>query len=104
MVRQIEARELRARLEAGERPVIVDVREAWEIALAPLPAATHVPMGEIEERLGELDPRVETLVICQAGVRSLHVAHYLASRGFVDAVNVAGGIVALTSGDESGIV
>jgi len=96
VVREITARELRVRLDAGERPVIVDVREAWELEQTRLPQALHIPMDEIADRIGELDPRVETLVLCQSGVRSLHVARYLASHGFADAVNVAGGIAAMT--------
>jgi|JRYC01.1.fsa_nt_gb adenylyltransferase/sulfurtransferase len=101
MPREIPARQLRARLEAGERLVVVDVREGWEIALAPVPQALHMPMGDVEARHGELDPRMETFVLCQGGVRSLHVARYLASQGFLDVVNVAGGVTAMFAGDES---
>jgi rhodanese-related sulfurtransferase len=101
VVREITAGELRARLDAGEKPVIVDVREAWELEQLRLPGALHIPMGEIADRIGELDPGAETLLLCKSGVRSLHVAHYLADHGFNDAVNVAGGIVAMSRGDDT---
>ena len=62
---------------------LLDVREDWETKLAPVPSPhLHIPMGQIDERLGELDPKAETVVICRSGGRSAEVARFLAARGF----------------------
>ena len=83
---------LKARLDRGANVVILDVREPFEIALAPFPGATHIPMGDIPSRLTELDPDRETVVVCHHGVRSAQVAMYLAQMGFERVLNLAGGI------------
>jgi rhodanese-related sulfurtransferase len=83
---------LKARLDRGESVLILDVREPFEIALAPFPGATHIPMGDIPSRLTELDPDRETVVVCHHGVRSAQVAIYLARMGFERVLNLAGGI------------
>ena len=88
----IEPVALKARLDRGERVFIVDVREPGEIAIAPFPGATHIPMGDIPSRLTELDPDRETVVVCHHGVRSAQVAMYLARMGFERVLNLAGGI------------
>jgi rhodanese-related sulfurtransferase len=84
--------DLKARIDRGEKPFILDVREPEEIAVAAFPNATHIPMGDIPSRLTELDPDRETIVVCHHGVRSAQVAMYLARMGFERAVNLTGGI------------
>jgi len=88
----IEPTALKARLDRGERVLILDVREPFEISLAPFPGATHIPMGDIPSRLTELDPDLETVVVCHHGVRSAQVAMYLARMGFEHVLNLSGGI------------
>lgn len=74
---------------------LLDVREDWEIALAPVPSPTlHIPMGEISDRIGELDPAKETVVICRSGGRSAQVAEFLDRQGFDKVFNLSGGILA----------
>ena len=74
---------------------LLDVREDWETQLAPVPSRiVHIPMGQIAERLGELDPSATTVVICRSGGRSLEVARFLDSQGFESVFNLAGGILA----------
>jgi rhodanese-related sulfurtransferase len=74
---------------------LLDVREDWETMLAPVPAdILHIPMGQIADRLGELDSKRETVVICRSGGRSLQVARFLEGRGFGSVYNLAGGILA----------
>jgi rhodanese-related sulfurtransferase len=88
----IEPTALKARLDRGERVFILDVRESSEILLAPFPGATHIPMGDIPSRLTELDPDLETVVVCHHGVRSAQVTMYLARMGFEHVLNLSGGI------------
>jgi rhodanese-related sulfurtransferase len=92
VIGKIDPVTLKARLDRGEIVLILDVREPFEIALAPFPGATHIPMGDIPSRLTELDPDRETVVVCHHGVRSAQVAMYLAQMGFEHLLNLSGGI------------
>jgi rhodanese-related sulfurtransferase len=94
MVREISPTELKARRDRGEKPLVVDVREEWELKLASLPDVVHVPMSQIPARLAEFSPDTETIVMCHAGGRSLRVAHFLVNQGFTNVANLAGGISA----------
>jgi rhodanese-related sulfurtransferase len=95
MIKDISPREFVERRAGGAEMTLLDVREDWETALAPVPAdIVHIPMGQIPDRLAELDPQRETVVICKAGGRSLQVAQFLSSRGFGSVSNLAGGILA----------
>jgi len=74
---------------------LLDVREDWEIELAPVPSRiVHIPMGQIADRLNELDPDTATVVICRSGGRSMEVARFLSANGFKSVSNLAGGILA----------
>ena len=87
-------REYAARAAAGPAPVLLDVREDWELAIARLDGVLHIPMGEIPARLGELAPEQEIVVLCRSGGRSATVARFLQQQGFRDVWNLAGGILA----------
>jgi sulfur-carrier protein adenylyltransferase/sulfurtransferase len=87
------APELHAHLkQSSVAPVLLDVRESWEYRLAHLPGSTLMPMEEIASRMGELDPKRETVVICHLGVRSRYAAHWLEQQGFEAIINLDGGI------------
>jgi rhodanese-related sulfurtransferase len=95
MVQNLSPREFLERRAGGVSSTLLDVREDWEIALAPVPSETvHIPMQEISRRIGELDSQQETVVICRSGGRSAQVAEFLAARGFASVFNLAGGILA----------
>jgi molybdopterin/thiamine biosynthesis adenylyltransferase/rhodanese-related sulfurtransferase len=92
--RSLSARELAALLDdaSAERPLLLDVRETYEVRLAALPAAVNVPLGELDARLGELDPTAPTVVYCHLGVRSATALARLEAAGFTRARHLAGGI------------
>lgn len=94
MVREISAPELKARRDRGEKPLVLDVREDWELQLASIPDVVHVPMNQVPTRVSELSRDAETIVMCHAGARSLRVAHFLANQGFTNVANLTGGIAA----------
>ena len=79
-------------LEQGDKAVLLDVREPWEYAQVHVEGARHIPMGQIPERLGELDPQARYVVMCHHGGRSQQVAAFLASKGYGQVANLAGGI------------
>lgn len=88
----ITPQELKARLDAGRPPVLLDVREEWETRLCRLPNAIHIPIEEIEGRVEELDPEDDIVVYCHQGVRSAAVARWLQGLGFRSVRNLAGGL------------
>jgi len=98
---EIDPIELKQRIDNGERPLILDVREPWEIETASVAGTLNIPMGDIPSRLNELDPERETIVMCHHGVRSAQVAMYLARNGFERVLNLAGGIDAWSEVDPS---
>lgn len=77
------------------RPVLLDVREGWELQTASASHAAldlvHMPMQTLPARLAELDTQRPIACLCHHGGRSLQVAHFLASHGY-EVVNIAGGI------------
>ena len=97
----ITPRALKGRLDAGERPVLLDVREPWEFELARIEGSMPIPMSQLEGRFAELDPDAETVVICHHGNRSSYVAMALQRAGFESVLNLEGGLDAYSSVDES---
>lgn len=72
---------------------LLDVRENFEIAEGMIPGAIHIPMGELNARLGEIDQARPIIVICRSGNRSARVAEVLNGAGFT-ADTMAGGMIA----------
>lgn len=95
----ISPRELKDRLDSGDGPRLLDVREPWEFDLARIEGSKLVPMGELAERLPDLDPEAETVVICHHGARSAHVAAALSRAGFENVLNLTGGLDAYSEVD-----
>ena len=93
--------ELKVRLEAGARPILLDVREPWEFDVARIEGSRLIPMGELPERFSELDLAAETVVICHHGSRSAYVARALGEAGFARVLNLQGGLNAYSDVDES---
>lgn len=88
---EISAMEAAEKLKSGKDFVLLDCREAEELAIARIEGATHIPMGDVPSRQQELDPDVEMAVICHMGVRSMNVAVFLREQGFMNVVSVRGG-------------
>jgi len=94
MIQEISVGELKAARERGEKPLVLDVREDWEVQLARIPDVVHVPMNQLPARLGEFEREKAIIVMCHAGGRSLRVAHFLSNQGFTNVANLTGGIQA----------
>lgn len=92
-MQQMTPRQLEERLRSGaEPPLLLDVREPWEVGICCIEGSTSVPMRQILDRIGELDPARETVVICHHGIRSQQVALYLEHQGFARMINLQGGV------------
>jgi rhodanese-related sulfurtransferase len=93
MVQQLTVKQLHDWLgREGRWPVILDVREPWELQVCALPNFTHIPMGQIPVRVAELDPKTDLVVVCHHGVRSQQVANFLDRHGFSRIYNLRGGV------------
>lgn len=89
---EIRPEELKARLDAGDSPVLVDVRWAQEFEICSLPGSKLLPLDQLAANLDELDPEDEIVLICHHGIRSLDAAFFLRSNGFPRAKSLAGGL------------
>lgn len=103
MVETISVSELKARLDASSAPVVIDVREPWELAIARLPGTLDIPMNEIPDRLGDIPRDGQVIVMCRSGARSLRVANYLLQNGFGSVANLTGGILAWSAEIDSNV-
>ena len=92
-VPEVSVSELDSRLRAPDPPLVLDVREPWELEIARLAGTLDVPMNEIPARLAELPKDREIVVMCRSGGRSSNVADYLHRMGY-RAANLTGGILA----------
>lgn len=90
--------QVKQRLAAGERVVLLDVRELSEVEEWSYPVAIHIPLGELEARVGELPQGVEIICACHAGGRSMKAAALLDSLGY-EVVNLEGGRLSWAEGD-----
>ncbi|MFC5430266.1 rhodanese-like domain-containing protein [Paraburkholderia denitrificans] len=77
---------------ARAAPVLLDVREPWEIETAQIAGCVWIPMNEIPARSEELDDEAPIVCVCHHGRRSASVAMFLESRGFTKVFNLQGGI------------
>lgn len=92
-IAEIDAAGARERLENGDRPILVDVRERDEWEEGYIPGAIHVPRGSLESKIEGLVPdRSSPLVVyCAGGSRSAFAAKSLAELGYEDVVSLTGG-------------
>ena len=90
--RDVDVTALKTALDAGQVPVLVDVRSAEEYAAGHVKGARNIPVGQVQGRLAELEAYKggDVYVICQSGGRSAKASATLAAAGY-KAVNVTGG-------------
>jgi NADPH-dependent 2,4-dienoyl-CoA reductase/sulfur reductase-like enzyme/rhodanese-related sulfurtransferase len=81
--------------EGGDDRFLLDVREPFELAVEDVPSATHIPLGQLRGRLGELPRDRDIHVICRSGGRAYYATRILLQNGF-KARTLAGGMLART--------
>lgn len=89
----ISVRELQRLRESGSDLVLLDVREEHEYATVNI-GGTLIPLGQLDDRLGELDPSGHVITHCRAGYRGAQAVAKLRAAGFENAWNVNGGLMA----------
>lgn len=95
-VPEITATALKARLDDGDVPLLVDVREHFERRIADIPehGQVRIPTGEFMARMREIDRNDEIIVYCRSGGRSAWAARVLIERGYPRVLNLRGGVLA----------
>ncbi len=88
----ITVRELKERMDNGDRIFLLDVREPHEFALAKIEGATLIPLGTLPNSLNQLDPNEEIVALCHKGMRSADATGFLLQQGFANVKNLIGGI------------
>lgn len=89
---EITPREALAKLKAGPRFVLVDVRTDEERRVASVPGSVHIPLDRLEASLDDIDAEGGIAFLCHHGVRSIKAAALARAKGVTGAVSVAGGI------------
>ena len=88
----VSVRELKEKLDARQPVQLVDVREPFEHEIANIDSARLIPLGELSDRLNELDRDRLTIVHCHSGMRSAQAVRLLREAGFENVFNLEGGI------------
>jgi rhodanese-related sulfurtransferase len=93
-VREVGIEDVKARLDSGDKALLVDVREESEYARDHLPGAIHLGKGVIERDIEERVPDLNTPVIlyCGGGYRSALAADNLQKMGYSNVLSMDGGI------------
>ena len=91
---EIDVQQLKTRLDQPSPFILLDVREPSEIEIGNIEQSIFIPLGDLSERIGELDPGAEIVVLCKTGGRSAKALSILNESGFTNACHVKGGISA----------
>jgi sulfur-carrier protein adenylyltransferase/sulfurtransferase len=90
---EIEVEELKKRLDRGDDIYVLDVREPHEYDICNI-GGHLIPLGELPNRVNELDTSKEIIAHCRSGMRSAKAVNFLRQAGFKKVHNLAGGILA----------
>lgn len=88
----ITPQELQEELAGPKPPVLVDVREPFELEISVLPNVVRIPMSDIANRLAELNIEDDIVIICRTGSRSGRVAAFMQGQGFKRVRNLVTGM------------
>lgn len=91
---EIEVTEVKAMLDRGDQFLLLDVREPHEYKICNIPGARLIPLGEVSQRLHEIDKNADIVIHCKMGGRSARACGILKQAGFPRVRNMKGGILA----------
>ena len=88
----ITVKELKDRMDKGEKPFLLDVREPYEYSMAKIEGSVLIPLGTLPQSLDQLDRNTEIVAYCHHGMRSADAVGFLLQQGFSNVKNLVGGI------------
>jgi rhodanese-related sulfurtransferase len=91
---EVDCQTVKDQLDRGDDFLLLDCREGDEHTLVSIAEAKPLPMSELVDRVGELEPHRQRRIVvhCHHGGRSLRVANWLRQQGFAQAQSMSGGI------------
>ena len=92
MYQEITPYDLEKRLNSSSQLILLDVREEFELKISSIQDSIHIPINEIPDKINDLDPKKNYVVVCKSGIRSAYVCEYLIKNKFKSVKNLAGGI------------
>lgn len=93
LVKEVEAQELKTRIDAGEDILLLDIRSDAEVTQGVLPDSQHMAMHLIPLRMHDLPKDKDVVLYCRSGARSFHACNFLSQQGIDNVVNLRGGII-----------
>ncbi|OEH92131.1 rhodanese-like domain-containing protein [Bacillus solimangrovi] len=94
-IKEITPQEVEEQLSNGKQLNIIDVRENDEVEQGMITVAKHIRMGDIPQRLNELDKGEEYIIVCRSGGRSHNTGVFMQEQGY-NVINMVGGMLAWT--------
>ena len=91
MIQDLTTKEFKDYLVDNE-VTLIDVREQWEFDICQIKGAILMPLGEIAMTYVNLNKDSKIALYCHSGIRSMHVADFLISKGFQSLANLQGGV------------
>ena len=88
----ITVRDLKDRLDRGDKIFLLDVRELHEYSMAKIEGATLIPLGTLPNSLDQIDQNAEIVAYCHRGMRSADAVGFLLQQGYTNVKNLIGGI------------
>ena len=101
-VPEIQVEELKQRLDQGESPFLLDVRDEYEYEISNI-GGHLIPLAQLPKRLGELDSRQEIVTVCKMGPRGVKAVEHLQKQGFKNVCNLRGGLRAWSERIDRGV-
>ncbi len=94
-MKELTTKDVELLLKEGKQINLIDVRENYEVMAGKIPGVVNIPLGEIVDRVSELDQSKEYIMVCRSGARSSNATLFLESKGF-KVSNMKGGMLAWT--------
>ena len=94
MINEIDAAQLKEKLDQNEELILVDCREQDEWDAGHIEQALFLPLSQFEERFAELENKDSQIIVqCRSGKRSMRACEFLKEQGYTNLTNLEGGIL-----------
>lgn len=90
---EVTVEEVQKRLARGENLCLIDVREEEEVEEQRIPGVRNISLRDLPDRLTEIDPNKETILVCRSGRRSRIACKFLMFQGYRNVKNLSGGMI-----------
>ena len=90
---EVTGEEVQMRLARGEELCLIDVREEDELDENRIPGVRHISLRDLPDRMMEIDPTRETVLVCRSGRRSRIACKFLMFQGYTNVKNLSGGMI-----------